>query len=437
VTKEPTAVDLLRLALAPILDAVGVLLLVWLGLHVMFGGSWDFMSAALGLGVVGALASRLDPTAARNLPLPMLAYVAVALLSAAAHRWHQIASAAETTWLSLFTPATHLVIMVVFVAGTAYLLRTPRRLAVFTALLAAGVLVIAGQTLFDRISTNFVYVEGGSASLPSVAQWGGMHQLGTLFVIAFPLITAVAFFTQSALRIAAGLGLGAGLLLIAVANGSRSAIATMVVSAVVMGAVSFGAAGATRWRPRYYLLVLAGLAIGLWFGLAQVNATRPLTSMSSGRLPIWTAAVHIIRDHPWLGVGPGNYSVAMIDGGYAERFLPRYASRRRDVPDPAAMLGTDQAHNLLLHVGAETGVAGAAAVIALWVWLLTACWRALVHSRLQLVPFALMMALAAFLMRSTYDNFLDNQVTVDRMRVLVWLLFAAALALQRRVRITS
>ncbi len=433
-TREAGSVALLRLALAPILDAVGVLLLIWLGLQVMFGGSQDFLWAALWLGAVGVFACWLAPGAARNLPWPMLAYMAIALTSSAVHRWPVIAAATEPHWLSLFTPATHLVTMVVFVAGGAHLMRTPRRLAVFTAVLAACVMVIAGQTLFDRITTNFVYAEGGSDSLPSVAQWGGMHQIGTLFVIGFPLVLSVVFFTRSTWRIAAGLALGAGLLIVAIVNGSRSGTATMAVSAVIMGVLSFAAAGAMRWRARYYLLVLAALGIGLWLGLSQINAARPLTSWSSGRLPIWTAAAQIIRDHPWLGVGPGNYTVAMIDGGYAERYLSRYASRRRDVPDPAAMLGTDQAHNLVLHVGAETGVAGAAAVIALWWWMLAACWRSLVGSRLPLVSLGVLMALGAFLMRSTYDNFLDNQGTVDRMRVLVWMLFGAALALQRRVR---
>jgi O-antigen ligase len=121
----------------------------------------------------------------------------------------------------------------------------------------------------------------------------------------------------------------------------------------------------------------------------------------------------------------------MIDGGYAERFMPHYASRRREAPDPASTLGTDQAHNLFLHVGAETGVVGALSLLGLWLWLIAACWRTYAAGVLPLVSLGIMGSIGAFLTRSMYDNFLDNQITVDRMRVVVWSLFAVAIALDR------
>lgn len=68
--------------------------------------------------------------------------------------------------------------------------------------------VIAAQTLFDRITTNFVYAEGGSVSLPSMSQWGGMHQVGLLLAIGFPLVFAVSCSSASRLRILAGAVLG-------------------------------------------------------------------------------------------------------------------------------------------------------------------------------------------------------------------------------------
>lgn len=430
-TKPPESVELFRAGFARILDAAGVVLLLWLGFSVLWGGTRDFLTAALWVGTIGALASLMQPAAVRHVPVALWAYSGIALVSAAWHRWPAVSSSTEP-WAALFTPAVHLVVMVVFVAGAAYLLRTPRRLAALTVLLTAAIIVVAAQMLFDRMRTNFIYTEGGSVSLPSVAHWGGMHQIGVLLVIAFPLVTAVAFSTRSTWRMLSGAALGAALLAVAVINGSRSAIATMIVSAVVMGVASFASARAMRWRPRTYMLVAAVVVLALWYGLASVNASRPLASLSSNRWPIWTAAVEIVRDHPWLGVGPGNYSVAMVDGGYAERFLPRYAARRPDAVDPSTGIGTEQAHNMVLHVAAETGVAGAVSLLALWAWLLIACWRSLVRAELPLVSLGLFAALAAFLLRSLYDNFLDSLVTMDRMRVLVWLLFGAALALHRR-----
>jgi O-antigen ligase len=145
-------------------------------------------------------------------------------------------------------------------------------------------------------------------------------------------------------------------------------------------------------------------------------------SAASGRMPIWRAAANIVRDHPWLGVGPGNYTVAMLDGGYAEKFLYQVEGRYS---------GAEQAHNLLIHVAAETGVFGALFLLALFLWLVRGCWRAFRAGEVPLVSAGLLCALLAFLMRSMSDDFLDGLITTDRTRVLVWALFAAALAVCR------
>jgi len=67
------------------------------------------------------------------------------------------------------------------------------------------------------------------------------------------------------------------------------------------------------------------------------------------RLAHWQAAQDMIVDHPWLGVGFGNYPVAY--GQY----------RAMKWPNP---LG--HAHNYYLNVWAETGLAGLAAYALLW-----------------------------------------------------------------------
>jgi len=66
------------------------------------------------------------------------------------------------------------------------------------------------------------------------------------------------------------------------------------------------------------------------------------------RLAHWWAAIDMWRDHPWLGVGIGNYPVA----------YPQYAVPRWDDP-----LG--HAHNYYLNVGAETGLLGLLAYLIL------------------------------------------------------------------------
>ena len=422
----------LRAGLARIADVLGMTLLALLVWEVLFGGSQAFERQALIVGAIGVMASWLTPGSARWLPRAMLAYVGVALLSSMVHRWATVRASQELHWWALFTPASHLLVMAIFVAGAAHLLRSASRLLPWCAGLAVGVLLLSGQVLYDRVSTNFVYAEGGSESLPSVAQWGGMHQVGMLMVIGLPLVMALAFFSRSWPRIAAGALLGAGLMLVAIFNGSRSAIVAMALSVAIMAAVRLYALGPSRRMLVACGAVAVAVIVGVWLGLAQVQRARPpLSSVTSGRLPIWTAAWHVMRDHPLLGVGPGNYRLAMLDGGYGERHLPHYRARPHDRSEPAAFIGTEQAHNLLLHVGAETGVVGALSLLAWWLSMVWGCLRALIHSHLKLLSSGLAVALSAFLLRSMYDNFLDALITTDRTRVLIWTLCAAALALQR------
>jgi O-antigen ligase len=67
------------------------------------------------------------------------------------------------------------------------------------------------------------------------------------------------------------------------------------------------------------------------------------------RLAHWTAAWRMFVDHPWLGVGIGNYSAL-----YPVYRVPSW-------PDP---LG--HAHNYYLNITAEAGLAGLAAYLLLW-----------------------------------------------------------------------
>lgn len=78
------------------------------------------------------------------------------------------------------------------------------------------------------------------------------------------------------------------------------------------------------------------------------------------RLAHWWAAVGMFSDHPWLGVGIGNYPAV-----YPAYALPRWE-------DP---LG--HAHNFYLNVAAETGLVGLAAYLLLWIAALALTYRAI------------------------------------------------------------
>ena len=77
------------------------------------------------------------------------------------------------------------------------------------------------------------------------------------------------------------------------------------------------------------------------------------------RMAHWQSAVAMWTDHPWLGVGIGNYQLA----------YPRYA-----LPQWSDPLG--HAHNYYLNIAAEAGLLGAAAYLYLWGSALLGAWRA-------------------------------------------------------------
>lgn len=96
-----------------------------------------------------------------------------------------------------------------------------------------------------------------------------------------------------------------------------------------------------------------------WFGVFDAR-TVPLTPANYAvvdRMAHWQAAWEMYREHPLLGIGPGQYTVF-----YPEFRLPLW-------PDPKI-----HAHNLYLQTLAELGVVGA---LALLVFALATGWHVL------------------------------------------------------------
>jgi putative inorganic carbon (HCO3(-)) transporter len=82
------------------------------------------------------------------------------------------------------------------------------------------------------------------------------------------------------------------------------------------------------------------------------------------RMAHWLAAVGMFSDHPWLGVGIGNYAVV----------YPQYALGRWRAP-----LG--HAHNYYLNIAAEAGIVGLSAYLILFGACFVQAWRVLQRTR--------------------------------------------------------
>jgi hypothetical protein len=126
---------------------------------------------------------------------------------------------------------------------------------------------------------------------------------------------------------------------------------------LVGAAVAIGYGRAFLWRRR--LWAVAGLVVIVGAGLLAVrlsgieNALGRAAQSMSLRFEYWTATSRMIEEHPWLGVGPGNFG--------RHYFLCRSpAGSDEVVSDP---------HNFALEVWAAGGVfATAALLVALGVF---------------------------------------------------------------------
>ena len=145
------------------------------------------------------------------------------------------------------------------------------------------------------------------------------------------------------------------------------------------------------------------------------------TSVTS-RFAIWTRAPMLIRDHPWLGVGPGNYTDAA-----------------RRIPIPNSVLDpyeganySAHGHNMILHVAAESGIPGVAAFLLIWWRILKRLSGLWSRSASGLLALALSAALFSFFVPSLSDYFMrDGMRHLERTGLLLWTLLGAAVAVAR------
>ncbi|MHB0978583.1 MAG: O-antigen ligase family protein [Thermoleophilia bacterium] len=160
----------------------------------------------------------------------------------------------------------------------------------------------------------------------------------------------VAVVAMTAAR-AAWIVLGLGLLLFAVqavsSHRSRRFAVGFVVSAVT---AALFAGGAIALAPPDRVETLESSAASL----PQVTGSR-----NEGRLAIWKISLHMIRDHPLLGIGPDMMGV----------YFDQYRTPQYDASEGADWYA-DKPHSSILEWGVETGIPGAATFSALVVAIL-------------------------------------------------------------------
>ena len=216
-----------------------------------------------------------------------------------------------------------------------------------------GVLVAIIGLVQYALGVNLITAEGGLARLRSV--YGSPNNVGLYLGRVLPFLIAIPLFAQNRRRRIvyglAALPVGAAILL----SFSKGALLLGVPASLLT--IGLLAGGGWLWATLTALLVAAVAAIPL----LRLPRFASLLDTHGGttffRLKLWRATVTMIRDHPWLGVGPDNFLYY-----YRGRYILPTAWQEPDLSHP---------HNILLDHLARLGVLGAAA----GVWIQVAFWR--------------------------------------------------------------
>jgi O-antigen ligase len=260
----------------------------------------------------------------------------------------------------------------------------------------------------------------GSAAAAQVGRLSGANVeanvLATLLVVCAIFACALILVLRRAPLARLLAGLAAVVAMVAFfgtfSRGGLLALGVAIVAGCIYGGKS---------RPAFALLLVGVVLVGsLFLRDTTSGAVARLTSAStSGRIDIWKVGLRMVRAHPIVGVGSGNYTVA------EPHYLltsPGAIQRGEFIIDTPLV-----AHNIYLHVLAEMGVVGLALFLGVLGLAIRSATRAVEIFRrrgersLEILGRALVVALAGIL---AADFFVSDQYSKQ-----LWLLLALGPAL--------
>ncbi|MFA6003062.1 MAG: O-antigen ligase family protein [Elusimicrobiota bacterium] len=200
----------------------------------------------------------------------------------------------------------------------------------------------------------------------------------------FGLVLAALLLSQTR---AAFLGVGAGFIAMCIAEPKLRRWLKYALAAAILGAL---------------VLELLPTHRSLISSIHEYGASAASNSQMA-RLALWKTAWRMFCDHPWLGVGPGNYATLFTD-------------YYQGVIDGQRTWGS--AHNIFLHQLAERGILGFTALLALWTTLFRCAWQRWQAAKGAWSLFALS-ATAAFLVMNLTENAFQNE-QVATLFLLIW-----------------
>jgi tetratricopeptide (TPR) repeat protein/O-antigen ligase len=348
-------------------------------------------AAAAGLGLVALLLVAEERPPQRLDPLLVPGALFVVLAALATQRGHSLLAALPSlTWI---VGLAALGLAASMSEGGAQLVRDV--LAAFV--LAAVVVAVSGAALTAWLGLN---VEWKSALATRLV----LFRQHPNFLAPFFGVNAVlaAGLTLRRARSTPG-WLAAALLLAAstVLTDSRTGIAAMAAGLALLPLAHVLRALTRRLGGRLVgaaLVLLPALIVGSWFLVGGENATARVTAgldrfekSMEYRVDAWRNSVQVIRQYPWLGIGPHTFIAV-------ERFRP--GSRFYNEPE------SPHPHDMLLYVAQAAGLPALAVVLVWCVWLLWRAWSAFRRDAPELpgaLPLAILAGSVTALLASLFD----------------------------------
>lgn len=381
--------------------------------------------------VVAAWRVQREPTGAgsvRGLTIPLVIYALVLLFSSTVARDPALADARTVE----IAKATLLYFLVYMLASRPSLVRRGARTMVVAGVALAGLGLAQLATGFEHTFGGLARVEvahiHGSVFEPRMAgPLGDPNFFAQILILPVPVALMLASVESRSRRKMAML-LGGGLLTLAVlltySRGAALALGLVLACVWLAGRISLGR-----------ILVGAALVLALIVALPRDFTQRlatvtqilpgsdyeldPDSSFENRRL-LADTAWRMFLDHPWFGVGAGNYTV------HFPAYADRAGIRSGEYEDPG---GTHYPHSLYLETAAESGVLGLAAlalVLGSCMWHLRRARARYIAAGLEIdaaLARAFEISIAGFLVSSLFLH--------GHFPRYLWLLFGFAAALYR------
>lgn len=241
----------------------------------------------------------------------------------------------------------------------------PLRSRSFLVLVLLSAVLPAARACLE-LTGNLVGDGSGRASFP----YANANALAGLFDLAIPMAAALALFGRGQRRLW-GLGLAVFFAVAQAATFSRGAQGATAV-AILLLIVYWVRLGSGRGRAARtgVALTIALVAIGFagvmltssprLRGDLQTRLERTLQADQSStlRVVVWRGALALVARHPVLGVGPGQVGNLLV-GTRPEQ--------GQNVAERDLQTSIGHAHDDVLQVAAEAGLAAAAAFLVFWI----------------------------------------------------------------------